>query len=116
MNYQKYAEKAKAKISQYGSPCKVIRKDANEQYDEEKDEYIGTDTEINGSAIISTYSSSDIDGTNIKMGDVRIMCVLESPPMVEDRIQVGGKEYSILDVSELNIDGNTVIYYKVHGR
>lgn len=115
MNYSKYNEKATAKIKQYGSSCYVSRK-MSETYNEETDEYENEEVRINGYALINSYSVRDTDGTNIKVGDVNIMCVLDSAPQVEEKLIVGSTEYTIVSISECNPDGNCVIYYKIQGR
>lgn len=115
MNYSVYKDKATAKIKQYGSPCYVLRT-FGEQYDEESDSYIGEEVKINGFALLSSFNTRDVDGTNIKLGDVNIMCVLDSKPQVEEKLVIGDTEYTIVNISECNPDGNCVIYYRVQGR
>lgn len=115
MNYSKYRSKAKSKISQYGGEC-VIERAGSEKYNPETNEYEAEKTEIKGKCLVSAYDVSNIDGTNIKAGDIKVMASLDSAPVTGDQIQIGGKTYTVISWSELNPDGNTNIYYTIQAR
>ena len=116
MNYQKYAAKALDKITEYGSPCKILRETGNEIYNAETNEYESKIIEITGNAIEGAYSLANIDGTNIRAGDIRLMASFGEVPKVDDKLYWGEKEYTIVSLREIKPDGKTVIYYDVQCR
>lgn len=115
MNYQKYADKAYSKIQQYGSPIK-IRRSGKKTYDPSTNTYTDSGTEINGFAIMRNYNQHNIDGTNIRMGDVQFMASLDGQPKSNDTITFGTKSYTVVNVDVMNPDGNTDIYFTIQAR
>lgn len=115
MNYQKYADKANSKISKYGSPITITRS-GNSEYDATTNTYTDSGTELSGFAIQSNFNQRDIDGTNIRMGDVLFMACLNGRPMTNDSISFNGNTYTVVNVRPLNLDGNTDIYVNIQAR
>lgn len=115
MNYQKYADKAYSKIRQYGSPIK-IRRSGKKTYDPSTNTYTDSGTEINGFAIMRNYNQHNIDGTNIRMGDVQFMASLDGQPKSNDTITFGTKSYTVVNVDVMSPDGNTDIFYTIQAR
>ena len=116
MNYQKYAEKALEKITQYGAPCKILRRTGDGAYNPETNEYESEIIEITGNAIDGVYSLANIDGTNIRASDIRLMASFVEEPKVDDKLYWGAKEYTIVSIRNIKPDGKTVIYYDVQCR
>lgn len=116
MDYGKYAVKAKNKIEQYGGLVQIIRKGEDEVYDPETNSYVSTETIIKGKGILSRYTTEQTNGTLILQGDVKLMCVLDSAPVLDDVLEIGGVKYLVKDIAPLNPDGNTVIYYNLQLR
>ena len=75
MNYQKYADKAFSKLKQYGSPI-TIKRSGKKVYDKTTNTYIDTGEEFGGVAIQRNFDQKNIDGTNIRMGDIQFMASL----------------------------------------
>ena len=115
MNYQKYADKAYSKIKQYGSPI-TVRKSGKKEYNPQTNTYTDKGTELNGVAICRNFNLRNIDGTNVKFGDVMFMAVLNGQPKSNDSISFGSKTYTIINVDVLNFDGNTDIFYTIQAR
>lgn len=115
-DYSKYVEKANIKITQYGNPITLIKRSGEPVYNPDTDEYEQQEQTFKGYAIQSTYSGRMIDGTNIKMGDVKFMTSIDEEPMVNDKLNYMGKEYTIISVSQINPNGEKVIYYDIQGR
>lgn len=115
MNYEKYASKAKSKISKYGGDCVIVRK-SEETYNPETNEYEAEEERIEGKCLVSSYDASNIDGTNIKSGDIKVMAVLGSAPKTGESIEISGKTYTVISWSELNPDGAKNIYYTIQAR
>ena len=115
MNYQKYADKAFEKIKKYGSAI-MITHSGESVYNEETDEYADSGTTVTGVAIQRNYAQRDIDGTNIKMGDIQFMASLNGKPYSNDKIEFEGNTYTVINVSVLAPDGKTDIFYTIQAR
>ena len=115
MNYQKYADKAYEKIKKYGSAIMITQSGAK-VYDPTTNTYVDSGTSVLGVAIQRTYSQKDIDGTNIKMGDVEFMASLNGKPQANDEIEFEGKKYTVVFVRPLAPDGATDIFYTIQAR
>ena len=115
MNYAPYADKAFAKIKQYGSAI-MITHSGKKEYDPATDSYIDNGTTVLGVAIQRNYQLRDIDGTNIKVGDVQFMASLHGKPFVNDEIIFESKKYTVVNVTALAPDGKTDIFYTIQAR
>lgn len=115
MNYQKYADKAFDKIKQYGSPI-IVKRSGKKVYDKATNEYVDTGAEFIGYALQRNFNQQNIDGTNIRFGDIMLMCVLEEEPKSNDTVLFAEKTYTILSVEPFNPDGKTAIFYEVQAR
>lgn len=116
MNYSKYSKLTKDKLTKYGGKCFVIRKGTNEVYNPITDEYESTKIVIEGVGLLGSFENNEINGSSVLGGDVKIMCTLNDKPKVADVIQFGKKNYTIVNISEVNPDGNCVIYYDIQAR
>lgn len=115
MNYQKYADKAFAKIKQFGSAI-TVKRSGKKVYDKKTNTYTDTGEEFSGYAIQRNFDQRNIDGTNIKFGDVLFMAVMEQRPQSNDTVTFGGRKYTVIDVEPLNVDGSVDIVVNVHAR
>lgn len=115
MNYTAIANKVVNKLKQYGTACQIKRV-SGEVYNPETNEYENTETVVNGNGIAGNYALEAVDGTNVKIEDVNIMCMFDSAPVVNDKLTFGSKEYSIISIKEVNPSGNKVLYYEAQCR
>lgn len=115
MDYRKYSNKAIVKLEKYGGECTITRM-GEEVYNTETNTYEGEETVIKGKGILSNYSDSQINGTLILTGDRKLMCYLESEPIIDDVLTIGGIDYLVKGINPLNPDGSTVIYYNLQLR
>ena len=115
MSYQKYADKAFEKIKKYGSLIKVKRA-GEEEYDPETNTYSGGGEEFTGYAIQRNFNQRNVDGTNIKYGDVLFMAQLPERPQTNDTVVFGGREYTVINVEPLNPDGSIDIFVNIQAR
>ena len=115
MSYQKYADKAHRKIKQYGAPI-TVRRAGKKVYDKATNTYVDTGEEFSGVAIQRSFEQKNIDGTNIKFGDVLLMACLDGRPQSNDTVAFGGKTFTVVNVDPMNPDGNTDIFVKIHAR
>jgi hypothetical protein len=68
---------------------------------------------ITGSSVNVSFSSKEIDGTNILRGDVKASAVFDSPslvPAVGDVITDGDTAYNIMSVEALSPGGVDILY------
>lgn len=115
MNYIKYANKAYSKIKQYGSPITIIRS-GSRVYNPETNEYEDNGEKINGYSLLNNFNQKNIDGTNIKFGDVLFFASLEKPPKTNDSVLFNGKTYTVVNVSVFAPNGVTDIFYNIQAR
>lgn len=115
MNYQKYADKAFSKLKQYGSPI-TIRRSGKKVYDKTTNTYIDNGEEFSGVAIQRNFDQKNIDGTNIKFGDVQFMAQLPKRPQSNDTVVFGVRTYTVINVDPMNVDGNVDIFVNIHAR
>lgn len=116
MNYSKYHEIAKNKISQYGSEIVIIRK-LDEVYNENTNEYEFTEERINGKAILSNFEFESENNSTVLRNDILLMCYFENGnPKISDEVIFANKTYNIVNIKELNPNGECSIYYKLQCR
>ena len=115
MNYQKYADKAYAKLRQYGSLI-TCKRSGKKVYDKTTNTYIDTGKEFTGVAIQRSFDQKNIDGTNIKFGDVLFMASMEERPLSNDTVTFKSKKYTVLDVQPMNPNGEVDIFVNIHAR
>ena len=115
MNYQKYADKAYQKLKKYGAPI-VVKRAGKKVYNKETNTYIDNGKQFNGVAIQRNYNQKDIDGVNIKFGDVLFMAQMEERPQSNDTVTFSGKTYTIINVSPMNVDGSIDIFVNIQAR
>lgn len=105
--------KATDKIRQYGGTIRVVRTSP-------MDDITGTggvDTIVgSGKAIQTEYSIRAIDGDKIKVGDKRLLVEASVVLQEDDKIQFGGKMWTVKRIEELNLDGETRVFAKVQVR
>ena len=115
MNYQKYADKAFDKIKKSGSPI-TCKRSGKKVYDKTTNTYTDTGEEFSGVAIQRSFTQKNIDGTNIKFGDVLFMAAMEQRPQSNDTVTFGGRNYTVINVDPLNVDGSVDIFVNIHAR
>lgn len=116
MDYGKYADRAYAKLAQYGGECSLIRRSEG-VYDTGTNGYVTETSVISGKGIKSSHLSENADGTIIEKCDIRIMaCFGGGAPEVNDTVEFGGVRYTLADFEELNPSGSESIYYILYCR
>ena len=115
MNYQKYADKAYQKLMKYGAPIAVNRA-GKKVYDKTTNTYIDNGEEFSGVAIQRTYYQKDIDGVNIKYGDVLFMAQMKERPQSNDTVTFAGRKYTVINVEPMNVDGSIDIFVNIQAR
>lgn len=115
MRYDKYRNKAASELRQYGGPI-TVRRAGKKVYDRETNTYTDTGTEFSGHAVQKSISMRNVDGTNVKFGDVLFMASLDGRPLPNDTVTFGGRSYTVIDCQPMNPDGQTDIFFNIHAR
>ena len=115
MNYTPYADKTYTKLKKYGSTITVTHS-GSKVYNPDTDEYTDTGSTVVGVAIQRNYSQRDIDGTNIRIGDVNFMASLNGKPYSNDEIEFEGNKYTVVLAIPLNPNGKTDIFWNIQAR
>lgn len=115
MNYVPYANKAFKKLGEKGSTISVTRA-GNKVYNKETNTYTDSGETFSGKAVQLMYDQRDIDGTNIKFGDVKFLAQLPKRPMSNDTVSFGGKTYTVINADPLNPDGSVDIIVYIQAR
>ena len=115
MNYTPYANKAYTKIKKYGSAI-MITHSGDSVYNPETDEYEDTGSTVVGVAIQRQYRQKDIDGTNIRMGDINFMASLNGKPFSNDKVEFEGNTYVVVSATPLDPNGKTDIFWTIQAR
>ena len=119
-------------IREYGKPVTLLRALDKDDLDCEYDPNTGTEVctdpdtgevvdpgeheEHDGYAVEDSYSAGLIDGSAIRVGDLRLLCVkIPKPRQGEDRLRVGDREYEIVNVNPVS-PGEVEIMYEVQAR
>lgn len=70
-----------------------------------------TTTTFSGNGAAFDYNNSEIDGTVIKSGDIRLLVeALSTEPEQGDKCTVNSIDYRVMDVSPTNPAGTVVMY------
>jgi hypothetical protein len=115
MDFNKLKNKVYNALKKQKVKC-YIKRETEKIYNEETNEYESVEEIINGYAIVSAIDIKNIDNTLIKVGDVQIMCVLDKPPLMNEKIIINDKEYTIININPFSPDSLNVIYYDLQAR
>lgn len=115
MNYKPYADKANGKLAKYGATIEVHRA-GKQVYNPETNSYTNSGETFSGKAVQMLYDQRDIDGTNIKKGDVKFLAQLPKRPQSNDTVTFGGKTYTVINADPLNPDGTVDIIVYIQAR
>ena len=115
MNYKPYADKAYTKIKKYGSAI-MITHSGSAEYNPVTNAYEDSGTTVTGVAIQRQYNQRDIDGTNIRIGDINFIASLNGKPYSNDVIEFEGNKYTVINAIPLNPNGKTDIFWTIQAR
>lgn len=103
-------------IRKYGQAATLVVR-GEEFFDSTTGEVLYTQsTDDAGYALIEEYSIPQIDGTNIRIGDRKALCVdVAEPKPGVDKLKIGTIEYAIISVKPL-APGGVAVYYEVQIR
>lgn len=115
MNFdERIASRVKALTDKVGTPIKIVRRTITSgpnPTQQSKREYSTV-------ARINYYRKSEIDGTNVMVGDIMLQVPAEGldiTPATTDRVYVDGKEREVISV-EASYISTTVAFYRMQVR
>jgi len=106
------AETAARLLAKYGEPVSVTFTDWAE-YNPITGAADGTTTQttVTASGYPSAYKTTEIDGTVIEAGDVRLILELIAPtPVMGCLVDLSGTAYRIMDVAQVRLSGANIIF------
>lgn len=131
-NYTKSQATALRLITKFGTSANIIR--AGTVTGPDYDPTYGPDIEAPCTIVFSEYTSSEIDGTLVQQGDIKVLMAASgfaieatsfleddvtplnlNKPTPADRLSSGGKDYEIIDIKPLQPAG-VVVMWKVQCR
>lgn len=99
-------------IDKYGTSISVER-DTEGSYDPATGTAAETSTTFTSAAVISSFKKSDIDGTNVLLGDLMLLVKASSggwEPTRKDKVTIDGQEYFVVNFNPIKPGGTDVIY------
>lgn len=110
--YEDMRDVATDLIGDFGASLSVER-DSEGAYDPATGVTSDSTTTFTSKGIVSSFSNSEIDGTNIKVGDLSVF-VKSKPsgwvPEIRDKVTINGVEYFIVNVQPLSPGGTDLAY------
>lgn len=98
-------------IAEFGQSASFTRTTQG-TYDPEALEATGeTSTTFTGSIVPSAYSTREIDGVNIQVGDSKVLAhIMDEVPMVGDVLTFGSQDFRVINVAITKANGNDCLY------
>lgn len=114
MNYQQMARRASTLIKKYDKRNPKMRLELRRagainittgEYEQ------NTITKEYLNAVVTNYTTNQIDGQMIKVGDLKLICDNKIKPQIGDFIVIDGTEYTVLEpIIEYNPGGIVIAY------
>jgi hypothetical protein len=123
MDYLRSARLARRMITKNGTKAVLRIPTGQSVWDDNNAEWIDEYKEYQGVCLVTSYEQEDIDGSLIKAGDSKLLCVFPVEPEpnislvdVYKKNGVLGATYHAITISPLAPDSTTVILFKIQGR
>jgi hypothetical protein len=123
MNYSRVARTTKKLITKDGTKATLRIPAGRQIWDDDSASWITGYEEHKGMCLVTSYEQKDIDGSLIKAGDRKLLCVFPAEPeskvsLVDVYKKTGALDatYTVEDYSALVPDATTVILFKIQGR
>jgi hypothetical protein len=125
INYVKLQSRAKKLIGPNGTRCVLLNPSGKPPvYNPQTNEYDTSDERFDGFCIVSGYEDKLVDGTVIKVGDRKVMAVLDGEPKpglskleVYDKTgKILKEKFNVVNPTKVSPDATTVILYRLQCR
>jgi hypothetical protein len=123
MDYLRSARLARRMITKNGAKAVLRIPTGQSIWDDNNAEWIDEYKEYQGVCLVTSYEQEDIDGSLIKAGDSKLLCVFPAEPepdisLVDVYKKNGALDatYHAITISPLSPDSTTVILFKIQGR
>lgn len=115
MNYVELANHTKKLIAKYGKTL-ILRSYSAATYDPVTMTYVnGAAIDIQISAVEEAYKDYEIDGTQIRAGDMRFLASSAVVPTTSMKIVIDGAEWEIVKINPMR-PGEVTLYYEIQAR
>lgn len=108
--------------SMFGKPFTLKHPLGKPSYDSAKRKNVQKYEEHTGVCVMKTYTAETIGSLSniIKAGDVSFVCVMDDldviPTEAVDKVEFGGHQYNVLEVSTSNPSGSKILVHTLHAR
>jgi hypothetical protein len=123
MNYLRSARTTKKLITKNGTKAVLRIPTGKPVWDDDNGIWIDGYEPHQGVCLVTSYEQEDINGTLIKAGDRKLLCVFPAEPepkvsLVDVYKKTGELDatYTVENYSSLVPDATTIILYKIQGR
>lgn len=109
MNYTASAATAARLLAKYGQAV-TLRQVVQGAYDPATGTTSQTVTDVQRNGAVFDYGTGTVDGTLIQQGDKQLYMEPGVVPSMQHRVIVGGVEYGIVTIKEINPAGVPILY------
>lgn len=98
-------------LTKFGSTVSLIRADSK-VWDEVLGEYVWSDDEVLPlKAVPVPVNAGLVNGTTIQAGDMIVKADCSVAPKMEDKVQFGGEQWSVVAVEKKMVNDDVVAYF-----
>lgn len=76
----------------------------------------GTPTPYTSVGVLTKYTNDEIDNTNIKRGDMKLLTIDIPEPTLGDVITIGTTDWGVVNSEQISPDNTTIVLWKVQVR
>ena len=109
MNYVASAATAARMMMKFGQAI-TLRQAVQGAYDPATGSVTQTVTDVSRNGAVFDYGAKLVDGTLIQQGDKQLYMEPGVIPSVQHRVVIGGVEYGIVTIKEINPAGVPILY------
>jgi len=109
--YSKIAATAKGLLVKHGKSVTLVRSTGGSFDPVTGATVAGTDASVTTTGIIKPYPDNVVDGTRILAGDRELVLSNEHQPLADDRVTIGGENWSIVNIRTVMPDDATAVVY-----
>ena len=109
--YAKAGATAKKLLVKYGKAVVLIRSTGGSFDPVAGVNVAGVDASVTTTGIIKPYPDSVIDGKRILSGDRELVLSNEHQPLADDRVTIGGENWTIVNIKTVIPDDATAVVY-----
>jgi len=114
--YSRMAATALRLLTKFGKPVTLTRTSGGAYSPVTGPILAGTDASVTTTGLIKPYPNRLIDGTRIQSGDREIVLSSEHTPLMDDKPNIGGQVWNIINIKTVKPDDATPVVHFVQVR